>query len=332
VKLRGFRIELGEVEAQLLSQAEIRDAVVVLDESTEEGQLVAYVVASDGNAIDTESARKALNESLPNYMVPRQVSRHDNFFSLGGHSLLIIRFIAELQARDLSSDVRAVFENPVLTDLAIEISQSKQPYFQAPANLIPTACTVLTPELLTLVTLDQSQIDGLVKQIPGGAANIQDIYPLGPLQEGILFHHLLGSPELGDTYIMPLPLSLPNQQYADRFIRALNYVVARHDVLRTAIFWDDLPRPVQVVLRDSPIVKNELTLDPSQDTVAQLRAHIAPGKLWMDLRQAPLLRLDMATDPHSDQVFMILYEHHIINDHIGLEILISEVEEYLRAE
>jgi len=183
-----------------------------------------------------------------------------------------------------------------------------------------------------LVTLEQSHIDSIVAQVPGGAANIQDIYPLGPLQEGILFHHLLTSTELGDTYILPTLLSLPDALYAERFARVLNTLVVRHDVLRTAVFWEGLPRPVQVVLRDSSIIANRLELDPSQEAQTQLRERMAPSKLWMDLRQAPLLRLDIAADPHSDQVFMILYQHHIINDHIGLDILVNEVEATLRAE
>jgi amino acid adenylation domain-containing protein len=261
-----------------------------------------------------------------------QVSRNDNFFRLGGHSLLIIRLIAELQSRELNASVRTVFDHPILKNLAHQISASKRPSFQAPANLITVDCTHLTPDLLPLVALEQSQIDHLADQIPGGMANIQDIYPLGPLQEGILFHHLLSSKEQGDTYIVPTLLVLPNQRQADRLTRALNCVVARHDVLRTAIFWDDLPRPVQVVLRDSPIVANSLTLDPSKDTIPQLRAYMAPGQLWMEFSEAPLLRLDMAADPSSDQVFVIISQHHIINDHIGLEVLIKEAGVYLTAE
>jgi amino acid adenylation domain-containing protein len=71
VKIRGFRVELGEIEAVLVEDPLIAQAVVIAREDTPSAvQLVAYVVPAGGKALDTARLRAALRRRLPDYMVP----------------------------------------------------------------------------------------------------------------------------------------------------------------------------------------------------------------------------------------------------------------------
>jgi amino acid adenylation domain-containing protein len=73
VKIRGFRIELGEVEARLLAEEEVREAVVVSDAGPDGARLVGYVSLHAGQEVDGGALRERLARTLPEYMVPSAI-------------------------------------------------------------------------------------------------------------------------------------------------------------------------------------------------------------------------------------------------------------------
>ena len=239
-----------------------------------------------------------------------QVGRHDNFFELGGHSLLAVSLTARLRLEGLQVDVRTLFGQPTIAALASTLGAEQG--VEVPENRIPSGCTQITPQLLSLIDLDQPAIDAIVAKVPGGAANVQDIYPLAPLQEGILYHHLSAE---HDPYVLYSRLRFASRERLQAFASALDAVIARHDVLRTAILWEGLPQPVQVVLR-------------AVAPVAQAGGDNSPSSTAFDLSQAPLLRL-LYTDADGP-VEATLQFHHIVLDHTALDVVGEELSAHLQ--
>ncbi len=77
---------------------------------------------------------------------------------------------------------------------------------------------------------------------------IEDLYPLSPLQQGMFFHDLQAEGE--GLYLNQLVCELRGPLHLDAFERAWKQVVALHPILRTAVEWEDVEEPLQVVLRD----------------------------------------------------------------------------------
>ncbi|MBK5511627.1 non-ribosomal peptide synthetase [Pseudomonas sp. TH15] len=251
-----------------------------------------------------------------------QIGRHDNFFELGGHSLLAVSLIERMRQAGLSADVRVLFNQPSLAALARALGSGRE--IEVPANLIPADCTRITPDMLTLTTLDQASIERIVATVPGGAANVQDIYPLAPLQEGILYHHL--SAEQGDPYLLQSRLAFDSLERLQTFAAHLQQVIARHDILRTSVVWEGLPSPQQVVWREAQMVVQQVPLEAQNgDILEQLHARFDARHYRLDLNQAPLIRMVYAEDPLQQQVVAIVLFHHSILDHTAMDVIGREM-------
>jgi amino acid adenylation domain-containing protein len=256
-----------------------------------------------------------------------RVGRHDNFFELGGHSLLAVILIERMRRKGLQVDVRALFAASTLAELAATV-EAKANIIAIPPNRIPAGCTALTPEMLPLATLTQDEIDQVVESVPGGVANVQEIYSLAPLQEGILFHHLMSGE--GDPYLLATLLSFDTRERLDAYLKAMQSVINRNDILRTAVMWEGLSQPVQVVQHRAVLQVQEIELDPANGAVSkQLYARFDPRRCRLDLRQAPLLRAFIAFDKRENRWLMMQLLHHLLADHTTMEVMQEEIQAHL---
>lgn len=185
----------------------------------------------------------------------------------------------------------------------------------------------ITPDMLPLISLTQNEIDLIVDGVAEGAAGIKDIYPLVPLQEGILFHHLLETQ--GDPYITRSIIVFDNRARLDAFLGALQTVIDRHDILRSSVHWNGLPQPVQVVHRRAVLPVEEL--EPvEQGKIHQcLLERTDPRQLRMDLQKAPLLAGFAIKNSQSEQYWFAMLNHHLVNDHHTLRLILSEIRQLL---
>ncbi|MCX4743959.1 non-ribosomal peptide synthase/polyketide synthase [Kitasatospora sp. NBC_01287] len=182
-----------------------------------------------------------------------------------------------------------------------------------------------TPSDFPLARLDQAGVDRLV----GDGRAVEDLLPLTPLQEGMLFHRLVGGPD--DVYVDQAALLLDGVGDPDAFAAAWQRVADRTPALRTSVVWEGVPVPLQVVHRSARIPVTRLDLraaDPrerAQRVAAAREEDLARG---VDIAAAPLMRLTLVRLPDA-RLHLLWTSHHLILDGWSLAQVLTDVfEEY----
>jgi len=173
-----------------------------------------------------------------------------------------------------------------------------------------------TPSDFPLAGLSQQQLD----RLPVSLAEVEDLYPLSPMQQGMLFHTLYE--QAGGAYINQLRVDVDGLE-PERFQQAWQAAIDRHDILRTGFLWQgELPAPIQVVYKRLSLdfVEHDWRASP-QDLDALAEQERQRG---FDLSVAPLLRLTLVRI--DEQRYHLIYtNHHILMDGWSNSQLLGEV-------
>ncbi|WP_426178428.1 non-ribosomal peptide synthetase [Pseudomonas sp. TWRC1-2] len=178
------------------------------------------------------------------------------------------------------------------------------------AHCLSDAAGGLTPSDFPLAHLTQPQLDSL----PVPASAIEDVYPLTPMQEGLLLHTLL-EPGTG-LYYMQDRYRINSALDPQRFAQAWQAVIARHEALRASFCWNVGEDMLQVIHKpgSTPIEYLDWSAEPESEQEPRLQALLkAEREAGFDLlNQAPFhLRLIRVGEA---RYWFMMSNHHILID------------------
>ncbi|MCI0491099.1 MAG: amino acid adenylation domain-containing protein [Blastocatellia bacterium] len=184
-----------------------------------------------------------------------------------------------------------------------------------------------TPSDFPLAGLDQRRLNAIL----GADRNTIDLYPLTPMQKGLLFHSLYESESR--AYFVQTSCILRGDLDQTAFDRAWQQVVDRHPILRTSFSWQGLDEPLQVVHGQVrlPIERYDLRALSEDEQQQRLRALLAADRArGFDLDSATLMRLTLV-QLDEQTFYLIRSNHHLILDGWSRRVIMDEVFIYYQA-
>jgi amino acid adenylation domain-containing protein/non-ribosomal peptide synthase protein (TIGR01720 family) len=233
--------------------------------------------------------------------------------------------------RNYELDVYGMISNE---RLVISIVYSKEHYedktikrlledFQSSLTEIITYCsqrgkTEFTPCDFTYKKLSVQEVETLNKKFP-----IEDMYPLSPMQEGMLFHSLIDKDSY--AYFEQMSYRIQGELEVELVQRSLNQLLHRYEILRTVFVYENLAQPLQLVLSQRTVELNYLDIKTNPDKDTWIRNYKEKDKKrYFNLQNEVLMRVHILHVDLHEYEFIWSF-HHILMDGWCMGILFSEL-------
>jgi amino acid adenylation domain-containing protein/non-ribosomal peptide synthase protein (TIGR01720 family) len=156
-------------------------------------------------------------------------------------------------------------------------------------------------------------------------STVEDIYPLSPMQAGMLFHALYD--ETSPVHFVQLTWGISGELQVPAFQKAWQTVIQRYPILRTSFSFKGLEKPLQVVRRDiaCPWVFHDWARLGETEQKQELQRYLdTDKKRGFDLSEAPLMRLHLIKTGRESHYFICSF-HHLLLDGWSFSLVVREV-------
>jgi len=160
-------------------------------------------------------------------------------------------------------------------------------------------------------------------------SNIDSVYRLTPMQEGILFNWLRDKNQYFEQFSCVLEGAL-NEEY---FVESWTQLIKQNNVLRTAFVWEKVKKPMQVLLLncETPFVKLDWSQQEESLSKEQFENYLVEDReKGFELDKAPLMRFALIKIA-EEKFYFIWSFHHIIADGMSLPLMLAQVFETYQA-
>ena len=262
---------------------------------------------------------QALVEVWAGLLKRERIGVHDNFFQLGGDSILSIQMLAQARAVGLQFSARQVFQHQTIAELApLAEAVVDEDLHALPAVDLASLDRSPMPSDFPLVALEQPVLDGLLNQV----VELEDVLPLSPMQEGMLYHHLVEEGE--GLYLIQVHCRLDGEIDLAAFRKAWQLAVQRRDSLRASIHQGEDGAYRQLIHRTAePTWIEQDWRDRDEETA--LATYLTEDRArGVALAQAPLMRLGLHRTANTQWRFVVSV-HHLVLDGWSMPLIFRDV-------